>query len=135
MAIMSVVGFIVGTVPLFPHIFKLCENQFDFGCLFWFRDNYLYLAYFTVVAPVTFLGSLLGLLRLKSKEVFIAWAKFAGVAFPLMTGYILYTFYTPPSGAFFGINDNEVYPIPLIILFVLTSFVIIAVKSWKLRRK
>jgi hypothetical protein len=68
-------------------------------------------------------------------EVFLAWKKFAVIAFPLMFGYILYIFQNSYSGGFMGINDENVYPFILAPLFVIISYIIIGVKSWKLRNK
>jgi hypothetical protein len=113
-------------------VFLLCRSHlfYPWSC----NDFFLQIRGWFVLLSVPFLF-ISPVLFFVHREAFIAWAKFAVVAFPLMTGFILYTFYTPPSGAFFGINDNEVYPVPLIILFVLSSFILIAVKQWTLREK
>ena len=71
------------------------------------------------------------------REVFIAWAKFAVVAFPLMLGILLYTFNnTPVTGSWIsGPTDDQLASVLLPSLFVIISLLIIGWKSWKLRGK
>lgn len=72
------------------------------------------------------------------RETFLAWAKFAGVAFPLMLAAMLYTFTygtvyrsLGPGGLFS--SDAEAVSVLLPPLFFLISVTIIAIKSWMLR--
>ncbi|MEK7555842.1 MAG: hypothetical protein AAB523_00975 [Patescibacteria group bacterium] len=71
------------------------------------------------------------------REVFIAWAKFAGVVFPLMLGILLYTFNnTPVTGSWIGgPTDDQLASVLLPSLFLIISLLIIIIKSWKLRGK
>ncbi|MCR4330411.1 MAG: hypothetical protein NUV49_00815 [Patescibacteria group bacterium] len=65
------------------------------------------------------------------RGAFIAWAKFAVVAFPLMLGILLYTFNnTPVTGSWIsGPTDDQLASVLLPSLFVIISFAIIALKS------
>ena len=69
------------------------------------------------------------------REAFIAWAKFAVVAFPLMLGILLFTFNnTPVTGDWIsGPTDDQLASILLPSLFLIISLLIIGIKSWKLR--
>ncbi|MEK7555834.1 MAG: hypothetical protein AAB523_00935 [Patescibacteria group bacterium] len=69
------------------------------------------------------------------REAFIAWAKFAVVAFPLMLGILLFTFNnTPVTGSWIsGPTDDQLASILLPSLFLIISLLIIGIKSWKLR--
>ncbi|OGM92550.1 hypothetical protein A2935_00015 [Candidatus Wolfebacteria bacterium RIFCSPLOWO2_01_FULL_47_17b] len=69
------------------------------------------------------------------REVFIAWAKFAAVAFPLMLGILLYTYNDAPMRSGFGLSgliSNEQFATAILpSLFFLVSLIIIIVKSKK----
>ena len=71
------------------------------------------------------------------RETFVLWAKFAGVAFPVMLGILLYTFNNAPTPHGFGlaglIPDEQVASATLPLFFVIISIILISVKSWKLR--
>lgn len=71
------------------------------------------------------------------REAFIAWAKFAGVAFPIMLGILLYTFNnTPALGSWIsGPTDDQLASVLLPTSFLIISLLIIGIKSWKLRGK
>jgi hypothetical protein len=67
------------------------------------------------------------------REAFIAWAKFAGVAFPLMLGTLLYTFtHESESAAWMSGPSNAQMAMTILpFLFIITSFVIIAFNQAK----
>jgi len=69
------------------------------------------------------------------REVFIAWAKFAAVAFPLMLAIMLYTYNDAPMRSGFGLSgliSNEQFATAILpSLFFLVSLIIIIVKSRK----
>ena len=71
------------------------------------------------------------------REIFLAWAKFAGIAFPLMLGVLLYTHNNiPVSGGWIGgPTDDQLATVFLPPLFAIISLLIIGVKSWKLRKE
>lgn len=73
------------------------------------------------------------------REVFIAWAKFAAVAFPLMLAILLYTYNNTPTTGGFGlaglISDEMLATAFLPALFLIISLVIIIVKSQKLKSR
>lgn len=69
-------------------------------------------------------------------EIFLTWAKFAVVSFPIMLGLLLYTYNNEPGlGSWIsGANDDaQIASGILPVLFLLLSLLIIAVKFWKLR--
>jgi len=72
------------------------------------------------------------------REVFIVWAKFAAVAFPLMLGIMLYTYNDAPMRSGFGLSgliSNEQFATAILPpLFFLVSLIIISVKSLRLRK-
>ena len=69
------------------------------------------------------------------REVFITWAKFAAVTFPLMLGIMLYTYNDAPMRSGFGLSgliSNEQFATAILPpLFFLISLIIIVVKSRK----
>src|SRR3989344_1539071 len=87
---------------------------------------------FLSLLPITFI---LFFLR---RETFLAWAKFAGVTFPLMLGILLYTYNNAPTEGGFGlaglISDEMLATVFLPPIFVIASLLIIGIKSWKLRK-
>ena len=72
------------------------------------------------------------------REVFMAWAKFAVPAFPIMVAILLYTYNNGPTPDGFGlaglISDEMLATAFLPALFFIISLVIIIVKSHKLRK-
>ncbi|MFC1720676.1 hypothetical protein ACFL0K_00235 [Patescibacteria group bacterium] len=70
------------------------------------------------------------------REVFVAWVKFAAIGFPIMLAGLLYTFNMPQStGSFMGgPSESEIASVVLPGLFLIISLLIIAIKSWKLRK-
>lgn len=72
------------------------------------------------------------------RETFFAWAKFAGVAFPLMLATMVYTFnygkvyHSFGAGGLFS-SDAEAAAVLFPPLFTILSLLIIAIKSWRLR--
>lgn len=66
------------------------------------------------------------------REIFLAWAKFAGVAFPLMLAALLYTFNNEPAPSGFGLGglipDELFASVVLPPLFLIISLAIIALK-------
>lgn len=67
------------------------------------------------------------------REVFMAWAKFAAVAFPLMLAILLYTYNNGPTPGGFGlaglISDEMLATAFLPALFFIVSLVIIITKQ------
>ena len=91
---------------------------------------------FILSLPLLLLTPILFFVR---REAFVLWAKFAGVAFPLMLGILLYTFNNAPTPGGFGlaglIPDEQLASATLPLLFVLISIILISVESWRLRGK
>ncbi|MCK9351561.1 MAG: hypothetical protein WCT49_00605 [Candidatus Paceibacterota bacterium] len=65
------------------------------------------------------------------REAFIAWSKFAAVAFPIMLGTLLYTFTHESDGAAWmsGPSNAQIAMTILPFLFTVISLAIIAVKQ------
>ena len=105
----------------------LCKNPFVF-----IRGEF----YFALSIPLLLITPILFFVR---RETFMLWAKFAGIAFPIMLGILLYTFNNAPTPGGFGlaglIPDEQLASAILPSLFILISIILIAVKSWKLRGK
>lgn len=72
------------------------------------------------------------------REVFMAWAKFAAVAFPLILAILLYTYNNGPTPGGFGlaglISDEMLATVFLPALFFIISLAIIIYKQLKLRK-
>src|SRR3989338_3717361 len=72
------------------------------------------------------------------REIFMVWAKFAAVGFPLMLAILLYTYNNKPTSGGFGlaglISDEMLATVFLPALFFIISLVVIIVKSRKLRK-
>lgn len=132
-SITSVALFVIGVLGE-PGIFGLgcstngflCNNQFTF------LPGEFFLA---LSIPIIILLPFLLFLR---HEVFMAWARFAAVGFPIMLAVLLYTYNNKPSTGGFGlaglISDEMLATAFLPALFFIISLVIIVVKSLKLRR-
>ena len=132
--ILFVFAILIGLVGVFsePGIFGLgCVNK---GILcnnpLIFIEGEPFLAF---SIPLLFMTPILFFVR---REVFITWAKFAGVFFPLMLAAILYTYNNTPviGGWISGPTDDQLASVFLPPLFVIISIAIIGVKSWKLRK-
>src|SRR3989344_2836254 len=80
---------------------------------------------FFAFLPILVIFPILFFLR---REVFIAWAKFATVAFPLMLGIMLYTYNDAPMRSGFGLSgliSNEQFATAILPpLFFLVSLII-----------
>ena len=130
----------VGYIFSEPLKFGICKSTYSIteggpatGCLESFGEN----------IPEPLLWSFLPLLIISfilffvRREVFIAWAKFAGVAFPIILGILLYTFNnTPALGSWIGgPTDDQLASVLLPTSFLIISLLIIIIKSWRLRGK
>lgn len=134
--ILSVPLFIIGFIPLFPEFFGLCRNNSDFDCLRLF-DQYRYVGYLTILAPLASLLCSVLLLRLKSNEAFQTWKKFAKIYLSIAFAIVLLFAFSSGGGGNFGLGggmDTEGATIFLSGLFFLISLIIIAIKSWRLRK-
>ena len=82
------------------------------------------------IVPIMFFAFIFLFVR---REAFIAWARFAGVAFPIMLGTLLYTFTHESTGAAWmsGPSNAQISATILPALFVIVSFVIIAFNQAK----
>lgn len=134
--IISVLVFIVGFIPLFPHTFGLCEERFDSirKCEAWYRDNLLPMARLTVISPIVFF---VAFLRSLSSEVFNSWKKFAKYYLPIAAVLIVTDILFSSRGSGWGVStnfDTELTTWWLAGIFFVVSLIIIAVKSWKLRK-
>ena len=87
---------------------------------------------FFAFLPLLFITSILFFVR---RETFLAWAKFAAPAFPLMLVVLLYTHNNVPvtGGWIGGPTDDQLATVFLPPLFLIISLLIIGIKSWKLK--
>lgn len=71
------------------------------------------------------------------REIFLAWAKFAAVAFPLMLAVLLYTYNNKPSTGGFGlaglISDEMLATAFLPALFFIISLILIITQKLSLK--
>ncbi|MFA5830246.1 MAG: hypothetical protein WC878_00275 [Candidatus Paceibacterota bacterium] len=106
-------------------------NYIDSSCVH-FYDNYkknilpIFISFFSLFAVAL-------VLLFARQESFDVWRKNAIIAFPLMFIFIWYFSHTA-NNATFGPSD-DVYIYILAPLFVIISYLIIGIKSWKLRGK
>jgi len=94
------------------------------------------LLFLSLSVPLLIISPILFFVR---REVFIAWAKFVIIAFPLMLGILLYTFNNEPATSGLGLGglipDELLASVTLPALFLIISLLLIGIKSWKLRGK
>ena len=85
------------------------------------------------IIPLLIISPILFFVR---REVFITWGKFALVAFPLMLGGLLYTYFSPnPVGSADLFGTDELWAsIILPSLFVLISTILIVVRTVQSRK-
>jgi len=114
--------YVAGTYQVDPHCYSIREvNE----------------GYYQKIVPILTSSAILFFISLillfVRREAFIAWAKFAGVAFPLMLGTLLYTFTHESIGAAWmsGPTNAQISATILPALFVIVSFVIIAFNQAK----
>ena len=138
--VVSIIALGVGYVLSEPLKFGICESTYSYvengpavGCTESFGENipepllWAFLSLLFITIPIFFVR----------REVFLAWAKFAGVAFPLMLGVLLYTYNNESESGGFNpmgaLTDEYLATFLLPPLFLIISLFIIGIKSWKLK--
>lgn len=128
--ITSVIAISISLVLALPEKFGLCAKN-DINCLHSYIDNFneIIQVIFFLSIPVVIISFVLLFLR---EQVFNAWSKFAVIFLPVAVILIIITPTTKKTIIDF---DKESVTLLLASIFLITSLLIIFIKSFKLRRE
>ncbi|MBC8464795.1 MAG: hypothetical protein H8D63_00245 [Parcubacteria group bacterium] len=120
-----------------PYWFGLCEKWHDGACHLFYKNNFGFLAWSVLFAPLTFLIGLMGWVKNKSQKVFMAWWKFARIYIPIALVLIAIS---GGGGMFGGFGAGGGYDREGMIwftsgLFFLITFIMLPLKFRKYREK
>ncbi|MCK9351564.1 MAG: hypothetical protein WCT49_00620 [Candidatus Paceibacterota bacterium] len=129
---------LISIIPFAPHWFGFCDSFVDYECKDKFNKYKLFSAIISFASSIIIFGALLVRLRIKSKEAFLVWQKFAIIWIPIS---ILLIARAPAQrdcffgGPFCSGFDREGMIWFTAGIFFIVSIAIIAVKTWKLKGK
>jgi len=132
----SVLLFVVGMALVFPESFPLCEVGYGhyYECIDKYRAYDMEGAFLALFSVVFLFVSIIIYTYLKIPAAFHSWKKFAIIYLPIAIVILFVTAGESGGGIGLARIDSEIISWWLAGLFLSASLLIIAVKSWKLRK-